>query len=316
MLATGRASDYGELIRDLQALGFGEYEARAYIALFKVQPATAYEVSKAADLPKANSYAVLESLSKKGAVQPISEGPVRFVAVAPAILFDRIAAATERRCNRLAKAFPKISHSVDQEYVWSVNGAEALRAKVDEIIDAATSHIWIKTADTLLEPHRPALLRAAKRGVSILIILFGENTERFTFGGKNRTYLHEGSGVPAGNSPFLMTLTRDFKEALIAEFRDEVQGSYTRSKPVVSMADTLLRHEIYFAEIFEKFGDEIQEEFGPALINMRRRYLPSEQVEALEKVLATSNGGAKGRASGRTRSRTGAARGRNVHTTA
>jgi hypothetical protein len=54
------------------------------------------------------------------------------------------------------------------------------------------------------------------------------------------------------------------------------------------MADTLMRHEIYFAEIFEVFGDEIQKTFGPALYNLRKKYLPRDQAKQLEARLKSS----------------------------
>ena len=77
----------------------------------------------------------------------------------------------------------------------------------------------------------------------------------------------------------------DFREALVAEFGTQVRGSYTWNQPIVTLADTLLRHEIYFAEIFRVFGDSIQDKFGSALINLRRKYLPQRQVAALKKLL-------------------------------
>ncbi len=82
-----------------------------------------------------------------------------------------------------------------------------------------------------------------------------------------------------------MTITVDFEEALVVEMREQPRGSYTRNRPIVNMAESLLRHEFYFAEIFEMFGQLIQKTFGPALIELRRKYLPRPQVEALENLL-------------------------------
>jgi sugar-specific transcriptional regulator TrmB len=274
----------GELLPDLLALGFSEYEARAYFALYQLQPATAYEVSKLAGLPKANAYSVLESLTKKEAVQPISQNPLRYVAVAPNVLFERIAAATSRRCAKLIETIPTVAKSSDRGYVWSITGEDAIAAKIEAMIDGATSHIWVKTDEKILLPHRESLQRAADRGVAILIILFGSQLDKFQFGNKSRTYLHEGNGIPVGIAPHLVTLTVDFDEALVAEIRSQ-GGSYTRNRPIVNLAESLLRHEIYFAEIFEMFGQPIQKTFGPAIIELRRKYLPQPQVEALEKLL-------------------------------
>lgn len=278
-----------DILPDLQALGFSEYEARAYLTLYRSQPATAYEVSKLAGLPKANVYAVLDSLTKKEAVQPISENPMRFVALPPSVLFNRIAQTVATRCAKLTEVVPHLSESSDDHYVWSVAGKEGLAAKMQSMIDSAKSHIWVKSDGNLLMPYRDALRRAADRGVAILIILFGSTSAEFDFGYPSRTYLHEGNGIPVGISHQLVTLTVDFEEALVAEFRAHARGSYTRNRPVVNLADSLLRHEIYFAEIFEMFGEPIQKAFGPALIELRKKYLPSEQVRALERMLRSGD---------------------------
>lgn len=278
-----------DMLPDLQALGFSEYEARAYLTLYRSQPATAYEVSKLAGLPKANVYAVLDSLTKKEAVQPISENPLRYVVVPPSVLFNRIAEAVTKRCAKLTEVVPRLSQASDDHYVWSVAGKEALAAKMNSMIDSAKSHIWVKSNESLLMPYRDALRRASDRGVAILIILFGSKPEEFDFGFPSRTYLHEGNGIPVGIAHQLMTLTVDFEEALVAEFREQARGSYTRNRPVVNLADSLLRHEIYFAEIFEMFGEPIQKAFGPALIELRKKYLPTEQVRALERMVRSGD---------------------------
>lgn len=279
-----------DVLQDLQALGFTDYEARAYVALLRFQPATAYEIAKAASLPKANSYTVLESLSRKEAAQPVSESPVRYMAVPPAFLFERIAESTHERCGRLQTGLASLNQAPKHEYVWSVIGAEAVEAQIVRMIETARDHLWIKAAAETLDHHRPYLQAAAKRGVAILIILFGEDASAFRFGERTQVWLHEGNGIRVGISPYLVTLTRDFEEALVAELRDGAYGAYTRSAPLVTMADTLIRHEIYFAEIFARFGEEIQATFGPALADLRRKYLPREQAAALDRRLRAGGG--------------------------
>ncbi|NYT23290.1 hypothetical protein H0A73_06720 [Alcaligenaceae bacterium] len=100
-------------------------------------------------------------------------------------------------------------------------------------------------------------------------------------------YLHEGNGIPVGIAPTLITITRDFQETLVAEVGANSYGSYTKNRPIVNMADSLIRHEIYFAEIFKEFGDQIHEKFGPAMFKLRQKYLPQPQVKALKKLLQT-----------------------------
>jgi hypothetical protein len=50
----------------------------------------------------------------------------------------------------------------------------------------------------------------------------------------------------------------------------------------------LIRHEIYLAEIFGKLGGELDEHFGPALFNLRKKYLPADQAKALAAQLRRS----------------------------
>ena len=57
-----------ELVQRLQALGFSQYEARAYCALLQKSPANGHEVAKLAGIPTSKVYETLERLKQKGAV--------------------------------------------------------------------------------------------------------------------------------------------------------------------------------------------------------------------------------------------------------
>ncbi|MBN9263199.1 MAG: hypothetical protein J0I75_01295, partial [Hyphomicrobium sp.] len=66
-------------------------------------------------------------------------------------------------------------------------------------------------------------------------------------------------------------------------------GAYTRNRPIVNLAESLIRHEVYFAEIFEMFGQPIQKTFGTALMDLRRKHLPPAQADALERLLGLTS---------------------------
>ncbi|KQY21137.1 TrmB family transcriptional regulator [Rhizobium sp. Root482] len=277
------------LLADLQGLHFSDHESRAYIALLKIQPATAYEVAKEAGLPKANSYSVLESLSRKEAVQPVSESPVRYTATPPDILLAAIVDRTEQRAARIKEGLSHLQDIPQHEYVWSMTGIPAIKSRISQIVNASTTHLWIKGSEEHLEEHNAALRSAADRGVDVLIVLFGTKLDHFSYDGKIKVMLHEGNGIPVAMAPYLVSITRDFEEALVADFGRQPHGSYTRNKPLVNIFDSLIRHEIYFCEIFDVFGEEIQDRFGPALFDLRKKYLPSPQVESLRDLIQTAD---------------------------
>lgn len=279
-----------ELAGELQRLGFSEYEARTYLALLRSSPATAYEVSKAAGLPRSNTYGALESCTKKGAVQPFSESPVRYVPIDPRVLLARIADDTSVHCRQLASLLTHVKADESRDFVWSIEGEKKVSAKIAAMIEEARIHVWIKAHETLLNAHFAELRDAAARGVHIMIILFGEDAERFRFGKNVHVYLHEANGVRVGNADNLFTITTDFKTALTANMRGDVHAAYTRNESIVTMAESLIRHDMYLAEIFRRFGAQIDAAFGPFLASLRRQYFSPQQLvslnETLEQVLA------------------------------
>lgn len=276
-----------EITSDLRAIGFTDYEARTYIALMQESPATAYQVGKRAALPRANVYAALDNLTKKGAAQPVTENPVRYAPVQPDILFARMTQDLEARCRRASDRIMRLSQRDSEQYVWSLSGDGAIREKVERMIEAAASHVWIKTHHRLLRPHRAALARAAERGVQVVLILFGDPSvaSAYPFKPPSRVLMHEGNGIEVGLGSTLITIATDFTEALTANIAEGGFGAYTRSPPVVNLAESLIRHEIYVAEIFSHFGRQIEAAFGPALISLRRDYLPPKQAAALDRLL-------------------------------
>lgn len=272
---------------DLRKLGFTEYEMRAYIALLQDSPSTAYQVSKESGLPRANVYPALEGLTKKGAAQPVTETPARYVPVPPEMLFNRLAQDADAQCRRVASKLSRLRQQNAEEYVWSLKGDEAIRDKIESMIQGSRSHIWIKAHIRKLEVHRDALLRAAERGVQVVLILFGEPEalREFPLNPPSRVYMHEGSGLEVGLANTLITVARDFEEALTVNTAEGGFGAHTRNVPVVNMAESLIRQEIYLAEIFGKFGSQIEEAFGPALRSLRQNYLPRAQANALDDLL-------------------------------
>ncbi len=280
--------------KELQELGFTDYEAKIYISLLQNSPETAYEISKNNALPRPNVYSALDSLEKKQAVQKVSLDPVRFVPVNPATLFSRISKAVQDRCLALEIGLEKLQPEEKTHYVWNIDNADEARLKISQLILAAKSHIWIKAHFEELLPHLEELKLASKRGVSLLFILFGDSNQiqQFNFSKNCSVFAHEGDGTVVGLGRFLITLSIDFKEALIVNMKDHT-GAFTQSQPIVNLADSLIRHEIYLAEIFKHFSHLLEEKFEPGLFELRKKYLPKEQVTELKQRIQTKKSPSK-----------------------
>jgi len=58
----------------------------------------------------------------------------------------------------------------------------------------------------------------------------------------------------------------------------------------VFMAETMIRHEVYLAEIMNEFGPAIEKRFGKDLLSLRQHYLPPDLLNEVQK-RTTSRGG-------------------------
>jgi sugar-specific transcriptional regulator TrmB len=268
-------------VQDLQRLGFSEYEASAYISLLQSSPATAYEVSKRCGLPRANTYGALEGLAKKGAVQPVSENPARYVPVDPDVLLGGITDDIAHTCGRLKHSFDNMVTEEDPNVVWSIEGQDRIQEKIHELIDGASEHIWIKASTDILRQYAGRMKRAAARGVKLIFVVFGDDVEFLRFGAGTQIYLHEGNGFRVGGADNLFTLAIDYRVALTANLGETLTGAYTTNSAVVRMAETLIRHDIYMAEMMSAFGTQIERKFGKALIDLREKLFSPQQMALL-----------------------------------
>ena len=72
-----------DLLAKLSKLGFTNYEARAYLGLLRNNPATGYEISHQADVPRSVIYSILRKLEAMGVVISIHEKPRRYIPLSP-----------------------------------------------------------------------------------------------------------------------------------------------------------------------------------------------------------------------------------------
>jgi sugar-specific transcriptional regulator TrmB len=282
MYATKLArSDKEKTVNELRVLGFTEHEAWVYLSLLQRNPATGYEVSKDTGLPRANVYSTVDGLVNKGMLQPVGGRPRRYIAVPLREVVQRIKSDTARRCDRVLETVSLMDWTTEVDYVWHIRGLDQIRSKCKELIEGAKKHIGLRALDANISVHEKELRDASHRGVDVVMVVFGN--EGYDFG---TCYLHEATGmIPIGNVERTVIVTVDFEEALIASLFGDPAGAVTRDAAVVSIAETVVRHDVYLSEIFRKFGPALDRTFGPALLELRRRHRPDGEVADLERKL-------------------------------
>ena len=115
-----------DLIEVLQELGFTSAEAKIYIALLKLSPATGYELAARSNVPRSAIYGVLKRLENQGLVNAAGRESVCWVALPPADLEKVLEARFTKRLRGLKTSLESLAQPATRRS--PVNQPEASRS--------------------------------------------------------------------------------------------------------------------------------------------------------------------------------------------
>lgn len=265
----------GDLVFMLELLNFTDVEAKAYVALFSNSPATAYQIAQMTGLPRPNVYNAMGGLVAKGALQQISDSPVRYIPRDPGEFFSTISRSTSELCEDVVSELLDLTVDDGTDYVATYSGQIAVDAKVRKIISSAHARIYIKSSARLLTSYLDVLVEAAERGVIIHIVAADPGISELPKHENIVIIPHEGTGKVTGTAVhYLLTVSADSDGMLIAALNGEPTASYTRNDAIVYTIHTMILHEIYLAEIYKALGPVLDKRFGENLSELRRIFRP------------------------------------------
>jgi hypothetical protein len=157
-----------DTVQLLQRLGFGDYEARAYIGLLRGGEMTGYELAKVSGIPRANVYDVLPRLEERGAVVRVdSPSGARYSGVPISQLMPRLADRFNDDLTAAEKALLDLGEVTKEDYSWNLEGYRSVidhaRTLVDEAEGEIVMAVWPQEARALSDN----LSKAKEREVSV-----------------------------------------------------------------------------------------------------------------------------------------------------
>lgn len=262
------------------SLGFTSAEARVYVALLQQPEGTGYELAKTAGLQRANVYAALESLVTKECATRIgvADGPARFVPVPPADVFGRIKRRTSRKADALIADLARVSGPRIEAAFYTLRSIEAIIDRVASLADGARQRIGVCAWSEDLRWLAGPLRAAADSGCQVVLNVFGESEVDF-----GEVYQHESPDRTVGGH--VLTMVCDSGTAMIANLGDEPTALVTTQPAVVQVVEKLIRDEAYLAAIYASHRDELEQSFGPHLVQLRTRLLPADQADSLVSIV-------------------------------
>jgi sugar-specific transcriptional regulator TrmB len=80
-----------EILKNLESLGYTQYESKVFYALFTGDNMTTTEIAKAAGIPRSSAYEILKSFTHKGICNEIeTSSVVRYQLIDPKVISDKI----------------------------------------------------------------------------------------------------------------------------------------------------------------------------------------------------------------------------------
>ena len=246
----------------LQELGFGDYEARAYVALLQRSPVNGYELAKASGIPRANVYAVLQKLEERGAIVRSDEpAGARYAPVPAAELIRRLGHRVQGVLQAAHEALDDVSSPAEQAQIWTVRGYAALLEHARSLVDATRERllvaIWPEEGRALAAP----LAEAEARGVNVTTLCL---TACPTPCGGCRGQIFPYRTVPEPTSRWLV-LVPDGTEVLAGEIgpSEETLAVRTHQGLLVELVSGYIRHSIALAAVLHDLGGRPDNVLGP-----------------------------------------------------
>ena len=179
-----------DFIEKLKVFGLNSYEAKIWVALLSRGVSSAGELSDISDVPRSRSYDVLESLEKKGFIVMKIGKPIKYIAVPPQEVLERVKTKVKQEAQVQSKNLDTLRDSdvLDELSLLHNKGVELVeptdltasfrgRNKVyDQILlmlkEAESEFILITTEEGLqrkAEYFARAFKKASERGVKIRV---------------------------------------------------------------------------------------------------------------------------------------------------
>ena len=258
-------------ISKLTRLGLTEYEARAYTALLKENPASAYEIAKNSGIPTSKIYEVINKLISKEIVQSIHGGRTKmFIPVSPEELVKGFRSSMNDNLQAVEAELQGVKTGLDTSYTWHIKDYSSFILRGRRMIDTARETIllmiWAKEMNAL----SAALLDAEERGTKVAVVHYGATKIKTA-----RLYRHPvEETIYSERDTRGFTLIADSKEVLTGKIdeHEEVEAIWSMNEGLVMLAEDYIRHDIYFMKIAKRFNPLLKEKFGERFEKLRDLY--------------------------------------------
>lgn len=268
-------------VEQLTALGFSQYEARAYVGLLGAEPMTGYALANHTRVPQPKVYETLRRLEDKEAVVRVGDDPARYVAVPAERLMANLSERLRARVADAERSLAELDQPRQDHHAHVLPALpdwDAIAAWAEEVLGRAERHVYLSAHAQHLATLAAPIDAAQDRGVRFDVLCFGKprislRTGRLlqhasTEGVVYRHHQARHLAVVADNHDMLWAL---------APNGDDWRAATTTDPLFVALVKGYVRHDLYVQQMYADFPDELTARYGPGLQQLVR---PTEERRA------------------------------------
>lgn len=233
----------GNAVEGLMGLGFSEYEAKAYLAMLRLGPATGYQIAKASGVPRSTVYQVLGKLVNRGATftQSLDE-MTRYLPVPADLLLARVRREFDASLAYLDRAFEGLGAAPPPAgQAWTVVGKDNVYAMARDLIERAQSEVTVAVGDDdELDVLLPWLRRVQQRGLTVNAL----SPSPYAAAGLPVALCDDGAHLRQSVGHGL-TLVTDRREALFGEVDRSESAVWTTNTYIVAWLHWSLSRQLW-----------------------------------------------------------------------
>lgn len=249
-----------DLQTNLTHIGFTEYEAKVYLALLKVYPATGYQISKNSGVPRSMVYEVLSRLHQRGAVlETIETRATYYRPLPPEVLLDQHQKEHRQLLGSLRPGLQALYQETETERAWSITGRSAILTYSIQLLESAQQEVFMVLNDRDLADLQPALLALDSRQVSLGVLLTGQAELQSGSVMRHPPLESELQGLTD-----TLLLIADGREALVADTADQARATITTNANLVLIARQFVWMEFLTQRIYARLGQDLLDRLDPA----------------------------------------------------
>jgi len=267
------------VVSALEQLGFSATDARVYVGLLQVHPATGYDLAKRTKVPRSAIYAVLSRLERAGLVRAVSANPAKYEPLPPQQLVSQLRDRHQDTLDNLQQALERLDRSPQPSSLWATVGYDAMMREADRLIRGSkklvAASLWAREAGRLT----PALDAARAGGAEIVLFSFNPLPR---VGGRLFSY-----GIAERELeqywPHKLILVSDHRRLLVgnAEESETSRATLTDELVLVEMGLSTLVLDLTLC------GQRMQVETVGAIVLLTQHLAPLEQL--ISRSLAASS---------------------------